>query len=303
MRARAQVSDLLTRRRKQMERKGWSLAEDGLQLSSRPESEESHWTVEPVRRSAKHLCLSTRWRSSSAQALIWSSRKCGQTTKHDTCTVSSSITRLSPFSHSCCAVRTRHRAPCAGEPSSAEQYIMVMCPLRHFRYRGLKDRRTRETKKRLPPSPAEQREAWPYGCVEGRRRDGAVLVQQSCPWSAEQAGVTSVLSLHDATTANLPMYHVSATEAAEKLALCKEAEKFPCSTNGSHTRWCVVLVRSKNVTSLELGDLARRLLRTPNLRQRNLQWFQAVLQEQLGRCHASRGLLHRAEEKYPALRR
>ena len=34
-------------------------------------------------------------------------------------------------------------------------------------------------------------EPWAFGCLEGRRREGAIMVQQRCQWSAEYAGVTS----------------------------------------------------------------------------------------------------------------
>ena len=44
-------------------------------------------------------------------------------------------------------------------------------------------------------------------------------MQQRCQWSAAKAGVTSVLRLHDATNANLPMKHDVAKEAANEMAL------------------------------------------------------------------------------------
>ena len=46
-----------------------------------------------------------------------------------------------------------------------------------------------------------------YGCLDGRRWEAAILEQQRCQWSAEKAGVTSALRLHDATNAYLSTKH------------------------------------------------------------------------------------------------
>ena len=50
-------------------------------------------------------------------------------------------------------------------------------------------------------------------------------MQQRCHWSADKAGVTSALRLHDATYAFLSMVHDVAMQAANEIAL-KEMDKF-----------------------------------------------------------------------------
>ena len=50
------------------------------------------------------------------------------------------------------------------------------------------------------------------------------MVQQRCQWSAEKAGVTSAVRLHDATNAYSSLYHGSAEEAAHWLVL-KETDR------------------------------------------------------------------------------
>ena len=44
-------------------------------------------------------------------------------------------------------------------------------------------------------------------CLDGRRREGAIVVQQRFQWSGEEASVTSALRLHDATNAYLSTKH------------------------------------------------------------------------------------------------
>ena len=66
-------------------------------------------------------------------------------------------------------------------------------------------------------------EPWAFGCLAGRRREGAIMVQQRCQWSAEKAGA-SHLRLHDATNACSPLCHGSAKEAAHWLVL-KETDR------------------------------------------------------------------------------
>ena len=66
---------------------------------------------------------------------------------------------------------------------------------------------------------------WAHGCLERQRRQGAILVQERCHWSAARAGATSVFRLHDATNAYLSMKHDVAKQAASEMAF-KEIGKF-----------------------------------------------------------------------------
>ena len=70
-------------------------------------------------------------------------------------------------------------------------------------------------------------EPWACGCLEGPRREGAILVQQRChQWSAAKAGVTSALRLHDATHAYLSVKHDVANQAANETALKEVGKEF-----------------------------------------------------------------------------
>ena len=50
------------------------------------------------------------------------------------------------------------------------------------------------------------------------------MVQQRCQWSAEKAGVTSAVRLHDATNAYSSLYHGPARKGAHWLVL-KETDR------------------------------------------------------------------------------
>ena len=61
----------------------------------------------------------------------------------------------------------------------------------------------------------------PWMGDEGR---GAILLQQRSQWSADKAGVTSALRLHDATNAFLSMKRDVDKQAANQMTL-KDADK------------------------------------------------------------------------------
>ena len=84
--------------------------------------------------------------------------------------------------------------------------------------------KTREIKKEPDLSQANSSAPWAHGCLEGRRREGAILVQQRCQWSAASAGVTSVFRLHDARSAYLSMKHDVAKQAANEMALKRDRQ-------------------------------------------------------------------------------
>ena len=110
-----------------------------------------------------------------------------------------------------------HRAQGAFIPrgATAERCIMVMCSLGRSWYRGLWDKKTTERNKE--PDLIEANVSWACGCLEGRRREGAILVHQRCQWSAAQAGVTSASRLHDATNGYLSMKHDVAKQGANEM--------------------------------------------------------------------------------------
>ena len=88
---------------------------------------------------------------------------------------------------------------------------------------GQEDQRKKQRTK--PDRSKRLRALWAHGCLEGRQRVRAILVQHRCQWSAAKAGVTSALSLHDATHAYLSMKHDVAKQAGSEMAL-KEVDKF-----------------------------------------------------------------------------
>ena len=51
--------------------------------------------------------------------------------------------------------------------------------------------------------------SWAHRCLEGQKREGAILVQQRCQWSAARAGVAWVFRVHDARNAYLSMKHTT----------------------------------------------------------------------------------------------
>ena len=87
-----------------------------------------------------------------------------------------------------------HRAQGAFIPKEATgERCIVMCPLEKSWYRGLwHNKKTSERDKEPNLIEAYVSEApWAYGCLEGRRRKGTILVQQRCQKSAAKAGATS----------------------------------------------------------------------------------------------------------------
>ena len=109
--------------------------------------------------------------------------------------------------------------------ATAERCIMVMCLLGRSSYRGLWDDKNQRTKQRTKLDRINRiLEALAYGCLDGRRREGAILVQQSWQWSAAKAGVTAAPRLHDATNAYLAMKHDVTKQAANEMTL-KEVDK------------------------------------------------------------------------------
>ena len=118
-------------------------------------------------------------------------------------------------------------------------------------------------------------EPWAFGCLEGRRRVGATTVQQRCQWSAEKAGVTSGLRLHDSTNACSSLCHGSATEGAHWLVL-KETDRQFLDPRISHA---VVNTADENRDRLTscIGHLALRLVRTTHLCQSLVHCLQGLL--------------------------
>ena len=99
--------------------------------------------------------------------------------------------------------------------ATAERCIVVMYPLGGELASG--------TAKQTSSTQILLWEPWAFGCLEGRRREGAIMVRQRCQWSAEKAGA-SHLRLHDATNGDSPLCHGSAKEAAHWLVL-KETDR------------------------------------------------------------------------------
>ena len=122
-----------------------------------------------------------------------------------------------------CASVAWHRAQGAFIPkgATAERCTKVMSPLGRPWYKKPKERNKEPGSIQATAWWA----SWAHGCLEGRRREGAILIQQRCQWSAARAGVTSVLRLHDATYAYLSMKHDVAKQAANKMA-SKEIDQF-----------------------------------------------------------------------------
>ena len=94
--------------------------------------------------------------------------------------------------------------------ATAERCIMAVC----FRGRSWCRRLWGQKLKREAAKPTSSTQIWSgtpwaYGCLEGRRREGATLVQQRCQRSVEKAGVTSAMKLHDASNAYLSLYHLT----------------------------------------------------------------------------------------------
>ena len=132
----------------------------------------------------------------------------------------------------------------------SDSCIMVMCFSGRSWYRSLWVKKTRERNKEPDLSQANASWApWAHGCLEGRRREGAILVQQRCQWSAASAGVTSVFRLHDATNANLSMKHDVAKQAANEMAR-KETTFWRDQAYGQETFRCLAHLRECNVLSL-----------------------------------------------------
>ena len=64
--------------------------------------------------------------------------------------------------------------------TTAECCIVVMCLSVRSWCRGLRDKKTRENNKEPNLIEADVScESWAYGCLDARRREGAILVQQS----------------------------------------------------------------------------------------------------------------------------
>ena len=129
------------------------------------------------------------------------------------CTLTSAVTGLSPLcTHPCCTVRTCDLAPCARNHRSRCKRRPVHQG--HVLALGITDTgiggRANETKEADLFPASEQWEALADGCLEGRQREGAILVQRRCQRSAEKAEVTSALRLHGATNMYLSIYHRSA---------------------------------------------------------------------------------------------
>ena len=130
-----------------------------------------------------------------------------------------------------CAVRTNLVAQSASRFHSQESNSLAMhhgdVPFGKVVVpRLLWDKKTRERNKEPDLIEANVSWApWAYGCLEGRRREGAILVQQKCQLSAAEAGVTSILRLHDATNGNLAMKHNAAKQGVNEMVL-KGADKF-----------------------------------------------------------------------------
>ena len=69
-------------------------------------------------------------------------------------------------------------------------------------------------------------EPWAHGSLDGRRREASdSFTTGGSQWSADKAGVTSALRLHDATNAFLSMKHDVDKQAANQMAL-KDADNF-----------------------------------------------------------------------------
>ena len=141
----------------------------------------------------------------------------------------SSSASLSHFSQSCTlqSIRRSHGTE-RKEPSSPRERQLHHghVPLGKIVVPWPVEQKTRERNKEPDLSQANASWApWAHGCLEGRRREGAILVQQRCQWSAASAGVTSVFRLHDATNAYLSMKHDVAKQAANEMAR-KEIDKF-----------------------------------------------------------------------------
>ena len=100
------------------------------------------------------------------------------------------------------AARTTHTAqgsrPVHLQGATAERCIMVMCPLGD---RGFEGSGTNPKATTYLINADLVWEPWAYGCLEARRKERAIMLQQRCEWSAEKTELTSALRLHDVPVA------------------------------------------------------------------------------------------------------
>ena len=147
--------------------------------------------------------------------------------------------------------------------------VVQTCPLRslHHGDRGTADCGTSRPENNKEPNLIEaiaSWEPWGNGCLDGRRREGAILVQQGCQWSAEKAEVTSALRLHDATNAYLSTRH----DVAIWQQLRWHSRKWT-----RHTAWsllCTAHCCEGNVFSFSTGTAKWRPLKASCLRGADL---------------------------------
>ena len=127
---------------------------------------------------------------------------------------------------------------------------------------------------------------WDHGYLEGRRRDGAILVQQRCQWSAARAEVTSVLRLHGATNAYLSMKHEVAKQAINEMVLEKRRQGAlrPAHVLGSGDGW---RKGGHHRCASKVRHMDRRLLQFAHLRAGNVLSFSSRIDsEEKRKLHA-----------------
>ena len=92
--------------------------------------------------------------------------------------------------------------------------------------------------KKQEPNLIEANVSWEpgaCGCLDGRRREGPILVRQRRQGSAAEAGVTSAaLRLPDARNAYLPIKHDGAKQPPNEMALKEVDKKFFDPRRGDH---------------------------------------------------------------------
>ena len=180
-------------------------------------------------RTAEDTCFSKRWSQNNELALNWAQNNTRRKPIHPITDHQAPV---------CLTIRSCARCRVFAEGATAERCIMVMCSLGRSWFRGLWDKKTRERSEEpdliqatVPCAP------WAHGCLEGRGREGAILVQQRCQWNATRAGVTSILRLVDATAAYLSIKHDVSKEAANKMALNEVESTSSTSTSAFPKQW------------------------------------------------------------------
>ena len=124
-------------------------------------------------------------------------------------------------------------------------------------------------------------------CREGRRREGAIKVQQRCQWSAEKARVTSALRLYDVTKACLSLHHGSA-KGKRRMGWCSRKRTSSPLTQESLTPFSTSLMRKPRLTYLLEGTWPGDFCTPRIFAKATCNAFTPAQErlEQLGRCHA-----------------